>query len=423
MGLGLFPSLAGYRRGWLQGDGLAGLTVWAVLVPEALAYATIAGVSPVVGLYAAPAALMLYAAFGCSRHLVVGPMSATAALSAAAVADARRLRAADARRADRRRWRSSPVSSRSIAGLARLGLPRHSSPSRCSRASSSAWPSRSSSGSCPSCSASTRATATSSSSCGTWSASSTRPTGSTLAGRVVSLALMLGLRRVAADGARLAGRGRWSASWPSSCSTWTEHGVDIVGNDRAGPPLARAARRGRSADYLSSRRPRSASCSSASPRASARPRPTPPAEHYEIDPNRELLGLGAANLGAGLSSGMVVNGSLSKTAVNGGAGARTQLSGLVVAALTVVTLLFLTGLFEHLPEATLGRGGDRRGDRAGRRPGPGRACTGSTPAGSVASTAWPPAPTSSPRWPPCSGYWSSTPCPGCSSASASRCCC
>jgi sulfate permease, SulP family len=50
---------------------------------------------------------------------------------------------------------------------------------------------------------------------------------------------------------------------------------------------------------------------------------------------------------------MVVNGSLSKTAVNGAAGAKSQVSGLVVAALTVVTLLFLTGLFEKLPEATL----------------------------------------------------------------------
>jgi high affinity sulfate transporter 1 len=74
---------------------------------------------------------------------------------------------------------------------------------------------------------------------------------------------------------------------------------------------------------------------------------------YQIDTNRELIGLGAANLAAGLSSGMVVNGSLSKTAVNGSAGARTQVSGLVVAVLTVVTLLFLTGLFEDLPEATL----------------------------------------------------------------------
>jgi sulfate permease, SulP family len=65
------------------------------------------------------------------------------------------------------------------------------------------------------------------------------------------------------------------------------------------------------------------------------------------------MGLGAANLGAGLASGMVVNGSLSKTAVNGGAGAKSQVSGLVVAVLTVVTLLLLTGLFESLPEATL----------------------------------------------------------------------
>jgi MFS superfamily sulfate permease-like transporter len=76
-------------------------------------------------------------------------------------------------------------------------------------------------------------------------------------------------------------------------------------------------------------------------------------DHYEIDANRELFGLGAANVGAGLSSGMVVNGSLSKTAVNASGGARTQLSGLVVAAMTIVTLLFLTGLFEELPEATL----------------------------------------------------------------------
>jgi MFS superfamily sulfate permease-like transporter len=50
---------------------------------------------------------------------------------------------------------------------------------------------------------------------------------------------------------------------------------------------------------------------------------------------------------------MVVNGSLSKTAVNGSAGAHSQTSGPVVAALTVVTLLFLTSLFETLPEATL----------------------------------------------------------------------
>ena len=82
-----FVSLQRYRSAWLRGDAIAGLTVWAVLIPEALAYASIAGVSPVIGLYAAPGALILYAALGSSRHLVTGPMSATAALSAATVAD------------------------------------------------------------------------------------------------------------------------------------------------------------------------------------------------------------------------------------------------------------------------------------------------------------------------------------------------
>jgi hypothetical protein len=50
----------------------SGVTVWAVLVPEGPAYASLAGVSPVTGFYAAPAALLLYAAFGSPRHLVTG---------------------------------------------------------------------------------------------------------------------------------------------------------------------------------------------------------------------------------------------------------------------------------------------------------------------------------------------------------------
>lgn len=80
----LASALVGYRWSWVSLDVIAGLTVWAVLVPGALAHATIAGVSPVVGLCAAPPALVLYAIFGSSKHLVTGPMAATAALSAAA---------------------------------------------------------------------------------------------------------------------------------------------------------------------------------------------------------------------------------------------------------------------------------------------------------------------------------------------------
>src|SRR5215213_7975996 len=81
----VFSSLQRYHGVWLRSDIIAGLTVWAVLVPESLAYASIAGVPPVAGLYAAAPALIFYALLGSSRHLIVGPMSATAALSAAII--------------------------------------------------------------------------------------------------------------------------------------------------------------------------------------------------------------------------------------------------------------------------------------------------------------------------------------------------
>jgi len=69
----LAPSFAAFDRAAIRPDLVAGLTVWAVLVPESLAYATIAGVPPVVGLYAAVPALVLYVLIGSSRHLVVSP--------------------------------------------------------------------------------------------------------------------------------------------------------------------------------------------------------------------------------------------------------------------------------------------------------------------------------------------------------------
>ena len=70
-----------YRTSWLRLDIIAALTVWALVVPEAMAYAGIAGMPPEAGLYAAPLALIGYAIFGTSKHLNVGPSSTVAALS------------------------------------------------------------------------------------------------------------------------------------------------------------------------------------------------------------------------------------------------------------------------------------------------------------------------------------------------------
>ncbi|MDK1292647.1 MAG: SulP family inorganic anion transporter, partial [Actinomycetota bacterium] len=71
-----------------------------------------------------------------------------------------------------------------------------------------------------------------------------------------------------------------------------------------------------------------------------------------VDANQVLIALGVANLGAGLSQGFSVAGSLSKTAAGDGAGQRTQMTGVIAAIVTVITILFLTALFFDLPEAT-----------------------------------------------------------------------
>src|SRR3974377_1968754 len=74
-----------YRRDWLLPDVLAGLALWAVMVPEGMAYAGIVGVPPIMGLYTIVPALLAYALLGTSRQLVVGPDTATGLISAVTV--------------------------------------------------------------------------------------------------------------------------------------------------------------------------------------------------------------------------------------------------------------------------------------------------------------------------------------------------
>ena len=344
----VFPSLRGYRKEWLRGDVIAGLTVWAVLVPESLAYASIAGVSPVVGLYAAPPALLLYALLGSSRHLIVGPMSATAALSAAAVADLATqgrpeyvtltaalaittgiaaLAAGLLRLGFLASFISEPVLKGFIVGLALTII----------------------AGQLPKLFGVEKGDGDFFEQIWDLLGELGDTSAATLAIGLGSLALVLGLRRFApvVPGSLVA-----VASGSCSIELVEPDGVDIVGTIDSGlPPVGLPD--APASDYLdlAASAVGVALVGFAEGLGAAK---TYAARHnYEIDANRELVGLGAANLGAGLASGMVVNGSLSKTAVNGGAGAQSQISGLVVAVLTVVTLLFLTGLFESLPEATL----------------------------------------------------------------------
>nr|WP_210732255.1 SulP family inorganic anion transporter [Cellulomonas denverensis] len=342
--------MAGYRRAWIGTDLIAGLTVWAVLVPEALAYATIAGVSPVVGLYAAVPALVLYAAVGSSRHLIVGPMSATAALSAGVVAaqhpgDAAAfwaltsatalvtgvlcLLAGALRAGFLASFISEPVLKGFIVGLALtimigqvpglLGIEGGDGDFL-----AKAWAVLRGLGELD------PATAVLGLAClavlVVLRALVPRVPGSLVVVALAVAAVVL----LDLDGLGVAVVGPIDAGLPAvglPAADWSQYG-DLVG-PAAGVLLVGFA------EALGAARTYAARIGE------------------DVDPNRELLGMGLANAGSGLVSGMVVNGSLSKTAVNGGAGARSQLSGLTAAALTVATLLVLTPLFEPLPDAAL----------------------------------------------------------------------
>ncbi|WP_251014728.1 SulP family inorganic anion transporter, partial [Rhodococcus qingshengii] len=347
----VFGSLSDYQRAWLRPDIIAGLTVWAVLVPEALAYATIAGVPPVVGLYAAVPSLILYAAAGSSRHLIVGPMSATAALSAAMIAplasgnDGRFIALSAAlaivtglvgllagfmRLGFIASFISEPVLKGFIVGLA-LTIIIGQVPKLLGVAKGEG-----------------------NFFVQTWTV--VKELGEvdlpTVIIGLLSLAMVLGVKR-------------WLPLVPGSLLVvllgitavalfgLDDRGIDIVGHIDAGLPSMGLPSGVGAEDYLDLVGPAVGVLLIGFAEGLGAAKTYAAKAGYTIDANRELAGLGAANLGSGLCSGMVVNGSLSKTAVNGGAGAKSQVSGLVVAALTLVTLLFLTGLFEKLPEATL----------------------------------------------------------------------
>ncbi len=78
--------LLSYRGSWLRGDLLAGLTVAAYLIPQCMAYGELAGVEPVAGLWAILPPMIIYALFGSSPQLSIGPESSTAVMTAAAIA-------------------------------------------------------------------------------------------------------------------------------------------------------------------------------------------------------------------------------------------------------------------------------------------------------------------------------------------------
>ena len=76
-----------YKKGNLKDDITAGLTVGVMVIPQGMAYGMLAGLPPIYGLYASLVPMILYALFGTSRHLVIGPAAMVSLLVAAGVSE------------------------------------------------------------------------------------------------------------------------------------------------------------------------------------------------------------------------------------------------------------------------------------------------------------------------------------------------
>jgi high affinity sulfate transporter 1 len=340
----------GYRRSWLRGDLIAGVTVAAYLIPQVMAYATVAGVSPVAGLWAALPALVIYAVLGSSASLSMGPEATTALMTAIAIGP---LAAGDAAR-----YAGLAATLALLVGVMSVG----------------AWLLR----------------------LGFVADLLSRPvlvgylagvsvimiadqlrrvtgvpvTGQTFLAQVASFARGLGqmqLATVAVAGAVLAFLLVLQSHWPrapgpllailgatavTAAFGLASHGVSVVGPIPAAlpalglPDVHPAVLRelllpaftvlivGFSDDVLTAR-------------SFAR-------RDEVIAANQELLALGVANAGSSLMKGFPVSSSASRTAIAVTTGSRTQLYSVTTAAAVVAVLLFARPVLARFPTAALG---------------------------------------------------------------------
>jgi high affinity sulfate transporter 1 len=339
-----------YPIRYLGADLLAGLVVAALAMPQSLGYAAIAGVPVLVGLYSIPLALIAYALFGSSPRLVVGPVSTVSVLSGSLVAD---LSGGDPDRAVAMtsalalsagigliiggvlklgwaaEFMSRPIVTGFVFGLvlliilgeipSLLGMPPEQGD------------------------VITRA----------WSIF-------TSLGEITPLTALVGLvtLTVLFVGAKVAPRVPWGLAvlitsiLVSGAWDLAGRGVATVGDVPTGfPPfglpgiglgdLGPIVTGGLALGLVGL-----AEGLSAARLLAAR-------GNYTVDTDQELIATGAANLGSGLSGGMGVAGSLSKTAAAERAGSRTQITGVGTALIVMIAIVSLAGLLSDLPKAVL----------------------------------------------------------------------
>jgi high affinity sulfate transporter 1 len=350
----LLPAwLRGYDRASLPVDVMAGLTIWALMVPQAMAYAGIAGVPVQNGLYVMPLAVVGYALLGSSRHLFVGPSATVATLSASSVAVIATASTGSAEYIALTAALTLLVGVIYIAGgLARMGFVARFF---------------------------------------------ARPV---LEGFIVGLGLyiaigqlpkVVGIEKPSGDTllvlAKTVGEvssWEWSTVAVGSIGLVAlfalarfvpklpgvivvvvvsvlaaglldleEHGVAVVGDVPTGFQFVSLS--SVSAGDLADLLPGALAIVIVGLAQSLAIAKSYAAKyHYAVDANREMLGYGAANIGTGALQGYTVTGGLSPSATAERVGAKSPVAFLVTALMALLTILFLAGLFANLPEAILG---------------------------------------------------------------------
>ena len=346
-------ALAEYRASWLRRDVVAGLVLTTLLVPQGMAYAELAGLPAITGLYTTILCLVGYAMFGPSRILVLGPDSSLGPMIAATILPILGANGSPERAIALASMLALIVGAIMIAaGIAKLGFVADllSKPTQIGYMNGLALTiligqlpklfgfSTDANGLINEARAFVNGLA------------SGEAVGAAVAIGVLSLALILAL-------------GRWLPRIPgvlvavlaaiaaSSVFDLADHGVSLVGTLPQGfPPLTIpspisdlplliAGGLGIALVALTD------TISTASAFAAR--------TGQDVDGNGEMIGIGAANLAAGFFQGFPVSTSGSRTAVAEQAGAKTQVTGLVGAAAIVLMLVLVPGLLKNLPNPTL----------------------------------------------------------------------
>jgi SulP family sulfate permease len=338
------PWLRGYPRQWLSRDALAGVVAACVVVPQAIAYAGLAGLPVQVGLYAATVPMVFYALFGSSRALSVSVTSTISILTASAIAASH--------------YEPSRAALLAIlvgvillvAGLARLGFLADLI-------------------SLPILTGYKAGTGLFILSGQIGKVLGIHTNGTDFFGNVGDLlrglgqidiptvivgvgtiALLMWMRRAVP---KIPGPLIAVALGIIAVEVFhlASHGVAVVGTVKSGlPPFGVPSFAGWRTFV-----PAAAGIAlMASVESLAAGRALVKGDDPPLNANRELIALGAGNLGGGLFSAYPSGGGLSQSAVQSDAGARTQLASIACAVVVALVLTALTGLLSHLAQATLG---------------------------------------------------------------------